>query len=165
MKPEDKEIIDQQPVEESTSDELQPIVEPVVEEEPAKTERPTLQEVIKERATEDEAPQSTNFSLRRILLGDVLNTSFVRSQIWLILLITIFLFIYISNRYSCQQSLIKIDRLKEELKDAKFRALSSSSQLTEKCRETNVLEMLKTHKDSVLHHADQPPYIISIPNK
>ena len=44
-----------------------------------------------------------------------------------------------------------------------FKALASSSELTEMCRESNVLEMLKNNKDSILHIANQPPYIINVP--
>jgi hypothetical protein len=47
--------------------------------------------------------------------------------------------------------------------DAKYRALSCSSTLTEKCRESHVLEALKQNKDSLLHVANQPPYLINIP--
>ena len=58
--------------------------------------------------------------------------------------------------------MIKIDQLEGQLKDAKFKALSSSSSLTEKCRESHVLEILKQNQDSLLHQADQPPYIIEV---
>ena len=75
----------------------------------------------------------------------------------------VFTIIYISNRYSCQQSLIKIDKLNKELQDAKYRALSSNSELTEQSRESKVLEKLRNNKDSVLHIPTQPPYIITIP--
>lgn len=128
-------------------------------------EAPTLKEVIKEQAREEEAPLSRNFSLRKILGGDILTTSTVRKQIWIFLLITFFTIIYISNRYSVQQNLIEIDKLQKELKDARYKALSSSSQLTEKSRESNVLDMLKNNQDSVLKIANQPPYIIQVPNK
>ena len=89
----------------------------------------------------------------------------MRKQIWIFLLITFFTIIYISNRYSVQQNLIEIDKLQKELKDARYKALSSSSQLTEKSRESNVLDMLKNNQDSVLKIANQPPYIIQVPNK
>lgn len=123
----------------------------------------TLREAIKVQATEDEAPQSRNFTLRKILGGDILSTQTIRSQIWVILLITAFLIVYISNRYSCQQDLIQIDKLQKELQDAKYKALASSSQLTEKCRESHVLDMLKANNDSLLKIANQPPYIIKVP--
>ena len=125
----------------------------------------TLTEVIKEQATEDESPLSANFTLRKILGGDILNTSTIRHQIWLFLLIAFSLLIYISNRYSCQQDLIEIDKLKRELQDARYKALSTSSQITEKSRESNVLNMLKDNKDSVLHIANQPPFIINVPEE
>jgi len=41
--------------------------------------------------------------------------------------------------------------------------LSSSSTLTEKCRESHVLEALKQNRDTLLHISDQPPYIINVP--
>ena len=125
-------------------------------------EAPSLKEVIREQATEDEAPLSKTFTLKKILGGDILTTQAVRRQIWLFLLITFFIIIYISNRYSCQQDLITIDRLQKELKDAKHKALSSSSQLTEKSRESRVLEVLQSNKDSVLKIPTQPPFVIRI---
>ena len=60
--------------------------------------------------------------------------------------------------------MLEIDRLNAELIDAKYRALSSTSELTERCRESNVLDMLKENKDSVLKIASQPPYIITVPD-
>ena len=123
-----------------------------------------LKEVIEETATEDEAPQSRMFSLRKILGGDILSAAIIRRQVWLILLIVFFMIIYVSNRYSCQQDIIEIDKLHQQLTDAKYKALSSESELTELSRESNVLEMLKDNKDSVLKIASQPPYFIEIPN-
>lgn len=124
----------------------------------------TLKEVIEETATEDEAPQSRMFSLRKILGGDILSAAIIRRQVWLFLLIVFFMIIYVSNRYSCQQDIIEIDKLHQQLTDAKYKALSSESELTELSRESNVLEMLKDNKDSVLKIASQPPYFIEIPN-
>lgn len=140
-----------------------------------KTTRPTddntddiglsLSKVIEEQATEGEAPLSRTFSLKKILGGDLLNTSFMRRQVLLFLLISLFVVIYIANRYSCQQDIIQIDALQNELKDAKYKALSSDSKLTEESRQSNVLEMLKNNKDSTLKMPTQPPYIITVPDK
>lgn len=126
---------------------------------------PSLKEVIEEQATEDEAPQSRLFSLKKILGGDILYTSFVRRQIWLFMLIGAFLIVYIGSRYSCQQDLIQIDKLQVKLKDAKYKALSSTSQLTEISRESNVIELLKNNKDSVLKIPSAPPYKIEVPEE
>ncbi len=123
----------------------------------------SLKEVISERATEDEAPLSSNFTLRRIIGGDILTAQALRRQIWLILLIVAFVIIYISNRYSVQKDLIEIDKLQTELQDAKYKALSSSSKVTEISRQSNVLNILQNNKDSILQIAKQPPYIINVP--
>ncbi len=128
-------------------------------------ELPSLKEVIQEQAIEDEAPMSRNLSLRKILGGDILNTTIIRRQIWLFVLIAFFLVIYIANRYGCQQDIIEIDHLQTRLQDAKYKALSSTSQLTEKSRESNVLNMLKNNKDSALKMPNQPPYIITVPEE
>lgn len=129
-------------------------------------EAPTLQQIIAEQATEDDAPiTSGKISLRKILGGDLLTTSTVRRQIWLFLLIGVFLIIYTANRYSCQQDLIKIDKLQRELKEARYKALSSGSQLTEMSRQSNVLEMLKNNNDTVLKISKEPPYKINVPEE
>ena len=116
----------------------------------------SLKEVIEEQAIEDENPLSSKLSLRKILGGDLLNTA-------TILLIGFFCILYIANRYSCQKDIIEIDKLQTELSDAKYKALSSSSQLTEKSRMSNVIDILKNNKDSALKIASQPPYIINVP--
>lgn len=129
------------------------------------TDEPLFSKAIEEQASEGEAPLSRTFSLKKILGGDILNTTFMRQQVLLCLLIAVFIVIYIANRYSCQQDIIKIDALQKELKDAKYKALSSNSKLTEESRQTNVLEMLKNNKDSTLKMPTQPPYIITVPDK
>lgn len=137
------------------------------EEQPSqkKDEQPSLKEVIQEQAREDEETLTSSMTLRRILGGDFLTAGMIRKQVGVILIIVAFTIVYISNRYSCQRDLLEIDKLNKELLDAKYKALSSSSMLTEKCRESHVLEMLRNNKDSVLHIADQPPYIINVPEK
>ena len=124
----------------------------------------SLRAIIREQATEDDMPLTKNITLRKILGGDILSTDIIRKQIWLILIVVLFIVVYISNRYKCQQNLIRIDNLTEQLKDAKYRALSSSSDLTQQTRESKVLEKLKASSDSTLHIATQPPYIINVSN-
>ena len=124
----------------------------------------SLRAIIREQATEDDMPLTKNITLRKILGGDILSTDIIRKQIWLILIVVLFIVVYISNRYKCQQDLFLIDHLTEQLKDAKYRALSSSSDLTQKTRESKVLEQLRASSDSTLHIATQPPYIINVSN-
>ena len=117
---------------------------------------------IKETVKEEDPKLSSSLTLRTILGGDFLTAEMVRHQIWLIVLIVLFAIVYVAFRYQCQQDMIAIDKMEKELLDAKYKALSSSSTLTERCRESHVLDALRNNKDSVLHIADQPPYIINI---
>jgi hypothetical protein len=70
---------------------------------------------------------------------------------------------YIGVRYQCEQDVLEINQLEKDLVDAKYRALSSSSNLTELCRQSNVLRVLHENQDTLLHLSDQPPYIIEVP--
>ena len=148
--------------------EEQPLSEEQVSgaEEEDKAKESTLKEtiqMIKESASEEDPKPSSQLNLRTILGGDLLTTEVVRSQIWLFVLIVAFSIVYVAFRYQCQQDMIAIDKLEQKLTDAKYKALSSSSTLTEKCRESHVLDILKQNQDSLLHQADQPPYIIEVP--
>lgn len=139
--------------------------EKIVEEEAAEMKeqaKKTIQ-MIKEKAKEEDPKPSSAMTLRTILGGDFLTAEMVRRQIWLFVLMVVFCIVYVAIRYQCQQDMIVIDKLEKQLLDAKYKALSSSSTLTEKCRESHVLDALKQNKDSLLHISDQPPYIITVP--
>lgn len=123
--------------------------------------RRTLQ-LIKDKAREDDPRPSSTLTLRTILGGDFLTADMIRRQIWLIVLLVVFAIVYVAFRYQCQQDMLRIDKLEEELTDAKYKALSSSSTLTEKCRESHVMEALKENKDTLLKASDEPPYIVVV---
>lgn len=124
-----------------------------------------VKDVIRQTAREDEKPASSSFTLRQILGGDILSTQFLRQQIWLILLVALFAIIYVGNRYSCQKKMLTINHLNKEVVEQRYKMLSLSSDLTERCRETQVLQELRENNDTTLHIADQPPFIIEIPEE
>ncbi len=108
----------------------------------------------------DDAPIGT-LTLKQIVGGDYL-LMLVRNHIWLIVLIVMIATIYVGFRYQCQQDMIKIDQLEKDLVDAKYKAMASSSNLTEMCRQSHVLQALRANQDSLLHISDQPPYKIEV---
>ena len=134
------------------------------EKEETKNELSAL-EKLKNSVSEEDSKPTTQLSLKMILGGDILNAEFVRRQLWLIVIAVVFIIAYVASRYQCQQDIIKIAKLETELKDAKYRALSISSKLTERSRESHVLKLLKENNDSLLKASDQPPYIINVPKK
>lgn len=99
---------------------------------------------IKDTAKEEDPKLSSTVNLRTILGGDFLTAEMVRSQIWLIVLVVLFTIIYVAFRYQCQQDMIAIDKMEKELLDAKYKALTSSSTLTEKCRD-KAIGFIKVH--------------------
>ncbi len=118
---------------------------------------------IKANVSEDDTTPVGALTLRKILGGDILSAGLVRRNIWMFVLVVFFTVFYVAIRYQCQQDLIQIDKMEAKLKDAKYKALSSSSTLTERCRESQVLKVLRQNNDSLLHVSDQPPYIINVP--
>ncbi len=124
----------------------------------------SLSEIIREQVKEEDSPiTKNNLSLKKILGGDILMAAAVRKQIWLLLLVAAFLIAYIAEGYSYKKYILEIDKLTKTLEDAKYKALSSKSDLTEKTRESKVLDMLRINNDTLLHPSTFPPFIIEVP--
>lgn len=107
----------------------------------------------------EEKDNKSHITLKSILGGDILAHDFFKRQANLIILIVIMTILYIDNRYSSQQELIEIDRLKKELTDIKYDALTISSELTERSRQSRIEEYISS-KRTPLEVADTPPYLI-----
>lgn len=98
-------------------------------------------------------------SWKRFIGGDILATDFVRRQAKLLGLIMLLVLFYIHNRYKCQQQMILLEDLKEELTDIKYDALTRSSELMERSRQSRIEEYIST-RESDLQTATTPPYLI-----
>ena len=97
--------------------------------------------------------------LSSILGGDILANDVFRKQWKLMVLIMVLILFYIDNRYSCQQQLIELDKLKVELTDVKYDALTRSSELMEKSRQSKIQEFIEK-SESELEISSTPPYLI-----
>ena len=119
---------------------------------------------MKEQNTNKQKRQKENaspkhMSIRSILGGDILANDFFKRQTSLLILIMILTILYIDNRYTSQQELIEIDRLKKELTDIKYDALTRSSELMEKSRQSRIEEYIST-EESHLETSTNRPYLI-----
>ena len=119
---------------------------------------------MKEQNTNKQKKQKENaspkhMSIRSILGGDIFANDFFKRQTSLLILIMILTILYIDNRYTSQQELIEIDRLKKELTDIKYDALTRSSELMEKSRQSRIEEYIST-EESHLETATNRPYLI-----
>ncbi|MEG1562595.1 MAG: FtsL-like putative cell division protein [Bacteroides sp.] len=116
-----------------------------------------------EEAKNDSKKKRGN-SLKNIVGGDILAADFFRRQTKLLVLIMIFIIFYVHNRYASQQQQIEIDQLKKELTDIKYDALTRSSELMEKSRQSRIEDYIST-KESDLQTSTNPPYEIENDNK
>lgn len=107
--------------------------------------------------TEEKQKKRTKW--KNIIGGDILAADFFRRQTKLLVLIMLLVIFYIHNRYAAQQQLIELDKLKKELTDIKYDALTRSSELMEKSRQSRIEEYISL-KESDLQTATNPPYLI-----
>ncbi|GAE15274.1 hypothetical protein IX307_000122 [Bacteroides pyogenes] len=107
----------------------------------------------------EEEKKSKRTSLKSILGGDILAADFFRRQTRLLVLVMAFVIFYIHNRYASQQQQIEIDRLKKELTDIKYDALTRNSELMEKSRQSRIEDYISS-KESDLQTSTHPPYLI-----
>ena len=79
---------------------------------------------MEQQNTEQNQNAASQITLKSIFSGDILGHKFLKKQANLLILIVMLTILYIDNRYNSQQELIEIDRLKKELINAKYDALS-----------------------------------------
>ncbi len=91
--------------------------------------------------------------------GQILNNEIFLNNVWLIGLIVIYSFIYVSNRYAFQQELREIKRLEKERTDLKYDLLNVQSLFSDKSRQSNIEKYIK-NINSDLKPASQPPFTI-----
>ncbi len=129
-----------------------------MEEEDKTTAIPTPeQSEEKHRPSAEDGEEKLSF--KSFLGGDILTHKFLRRQFWLLVMLVVYGILYIGNRYACQQQIIAIDRMKKELTNMKYNALTRSSELTEKSRQSKIEEYVSKEK-STLQTSTNPPYLI-----
>ncbi len=95
-----------------------------------------------------------------VLNGEKLSFTQIKHYVPFVLMVVVMILLYVNNRYKTQQLMIKIEKLKDEKNEMRYRATARSSQLLQKSRESQVAEFLMNTADSTLKAADNPPYII-----
>lgn len=138
--------------------------EPKAKKKKGKEKKPSAFQRLKQETREGDDKPSSSLKLRDILGGDHL-IALVSKQLGLIVLIAAITTVYVAYRYQCQQDTIDINQLESEVTDAKYKALSSSSELTEISRLSNVLQVLREANDTLLQPSKLPPYNIFVPEQ
>lgn len=113
----------------------------------------------KQEAPKQKAPKRKWF--KAFLDGGILNNEFLHRQTGLIILVLVLTVWYVNNRYECQRDLLEIDHLKHELEDIKYDALTRSSELMERSRQSRIEEYVQSNTDEDgLQASTNRPYLI-----
>ena len=86
---------------------------------------------------------------------------FMREQLKLLMLLVVLIILHIQNRYGSEMQLVEIAKLKKELIDTRYDALTRKSELMMRSRQS-IIEDYIAEKGSDIRIANQPPY--RIPN-
>ena len=100
-----------------------------------------------------------NTSIRGILGGEVLNSTFAKKQAGIIILLVVLSFFYTGNRYYSEKQLAKINRLQRELTQVKYTYLTISSELMTLSRQSKVEQTIR-ERGINLEKSTVPPYSI-----
>ena len=107
---------------------------------------------------EDDSEKKDLEHLKDVLQALSINGLWFRKQLGVLSLILFGIIIYITNRYQAQNEMIEEDRLHEELQDWKYRSMTRNSELTYRCRQSQLEEQMKAMGDSTLTSSNDPVY-------
>ena len=107
---------------------------------------------------EDDSEKKDLEHLKDVLQALSINGLWFRKQLGVLSLILFGIIIYISNRYQAQTEMIEEDKLHEELQDWKYRSMTRNSELTFRCRQSQLEEQMKVMGDSTLCSSNDPIY-------
>ncbi|MBR4645057.1 MAG: hypothetical protein IKO73_07895 [Bacteroidaceae bacterium] len=107
---------------------------------------------------EDDSDKKDVEHLKDVLKALSINGLWFKKQLGVLALILFGIIIYISNRYQAQSEMIEEDKLHEELQDWKYRSMTRNSELTLRCRQSQLEEQLKAMGDSTLSSSNDPVY-------
>lgn len=111
---------------------------------------------------EDDDSQKKDIEhLKDVLQALSIDGLWFKKQLGVLALILLGIIIYISNRYQAQTEMIEEDKLHEELQDWKYRSMTRNSELTLRCRQSQLEEQLKAMGDSTLCLSNEPVYEIT----
>lgn len=98
--------------------------------------------------------------LNELLDGSFMTTDVMRRNALLLLMMVGLIIVYISNHYAVIMRLSEIDSLQKELTEAKYEALTRTSDLMRESRQSFVQDMI-IQKGMQLENSTVPPYTIA----
>lgn len=103
--------------------------------------------------------KSIRKNIMHVVGGTILTEDFFLKNTKFLLVVFVLIVLYISNRYSCISKMAEIESLRQELKDAKYESLSTSSLLIGTSRQSQVESLLQKNGVDLTSSTD-PTYMI-----
>lgn len=94
------------------------------------------------RKKQNEEPEFSTSSIKDILDGKR-TREWVVKNLGFIIYITILIFFYIGNRYSCEKTIREIVEIERELKELRFESITTASELMSLSRMSEVSKMVQ----------------------
>lgn len=91
--------------------------------------------------------------------GKIFSSKLFLDNAWLLGMLVIYSFIYVSNRYAFQQEVRNIESLKKIRTDLRYDLLTIQSEFSDKSRQSRIEKYIQDN-NSELRTATQPPYSI-----
>ena len=104
-------------------------------------------------------------NVRDLIKSIELNGEWFRRNLKFIMVTTLCLMVFVTNRYQAQQEQIEEAKLKKELAEMKYKWLTRFSELTTFTRQSRIEEQLKLNGDTTLTHSKQAPFLIKATKK
>ena len=111
--------------------------------------------------TKQEIKESSKFSLKDLLGGNVLSKEVVTRQIPFLLFITIAILLYIFNQYRGENVMSQIMSLEKRVREMRAESVSTAFDLQELSKQSEVTRMV-TDQGLPLKEAKTPPYKIEM---
>jgi len=99
--------------------------------------------------------------LKELLSGSMVSDKIILKNFWYIAMLTILGAIYIANRFNAEKVDREMNRLSKEVRDLRSEALTTSSDLMEASRQSEVYRMVK-ERGLGLEELRNPPYRIIV---
>lgn len=104
----------------------------------------------------EELKESSSGSIKDFLDGSILTKTAVVQQLPFVLFLVVLGIFYISNRYHSEKVYLDMVNLEKELKDLRFEAITTASDLMFMSKQSEVLKRVK-HEGLELKESTTPP--------
>ncbi len=101
-----------------------------------------------------------SLSFRDLLDGNVLTRKAVLKQTRFILLLVLIAFLSIANRNHAEKTVIHLNRLQSDVKELRARSISTSSELVQISRQSEVKHLVNTYELGLEENLEPPKKLI-----